>query len=112
MELNKYVAIKDGVVIYQYPDEQYIAVIIKNVNGNVKRYIKDVKSDAIKVLRLIDGRATVQEFMHHVKNKYNAEENELQKFVEDSIKTGIIELKDECKEKISYCCRGRRINFA
>lgn len=99
MELNKYVAIKDGVVIYQYPDEQYIAVIIKKVNGNVKRYIKDVKSDAIKVLRLIDGRATVQEFMHHVKNKYNAEENELQKFVEDSIKTGIIELKDECKEK-------------
>lgn len=94
MCLEQYIHINPHVLIYRYPNEQYVAVIIKSFGTETKRSIKDVKTDAIKILKLINGETNIAAFIKIVQEKYDIDEKSILKFIEDSIDTGILYLDD------------------
>lgn len=103
VEKKGYVKINDGTTVYHYPEDLYVAVVLKNENGHTKRSIKDIKKSAIQILLHINGLRTVDDLYYELTQKYDIEFSAFSKFLEDSIKIGILTIvtnPEECSLKI------------
>lgn len=92
---NKYIYIKENVCLYQYPNNEYSAIII---DEDGKRRDLTIKKDAFKILMMFDGGRAYEEILDELNIYYNINQDKIEEFIDISISNGIIGLSDVSKK--------------